>query len=293
MKEVKKIKGLVSVIIPTYNREKSIFRAIESVLEQNYTNIEVLVCDDFSSDRTYEVVKSIMKIHGNVKWLQRIDKGKGANWARNNGIENAKGEYIAFLDSDDEFIKDSISNRIKIFKEHPEIDMVYGDVDVNNIIHRYDMIQKYDQNKYLMEELSLCCFITIMVKSQVFETVPLLNNNLKSWQDDELVLNLNKYGKQMYHCGKSVANIRRVDESISTNQRNLYYGCKKIVEIYKNDIIKTKSIVWFYIWKLRIARNFISARMEESNNIIMKVYYKILHKIINSICHMLFRHIYG
>ena len=288
-----KFGGVVSVIIPTYNREQHILCAVESVIEQDYKDVEVLVCDDFSTDGTEEVVKKYIRSHSNVRFLQRPDGKKGANWARNYGIECAKGEYIAFLDSDDELLPNSLSVRVEVLEKHPEIDMVYGDVSLNNIRHKYDKIQEYNQNKYLMEELSLCCFIVIMVRKNVFDDVPLLDVTLKSWQDDNLVLNLNKYKKAMFHCGKTVANIRRVDESISTNYWNLYHGLKTILDLYRDEIIEGASRFRFFLWKIRLFNDYCLARSAEEYLSLNTFIFKIAHKGTLCISKIFFRHIYG
>ena len=285
--------GTVSVIIPTYNREKYIINAIESVINQRYPRVEVLVCDDFSTDNTKKVVYNYMREHPNVKFLQRPDGHKGANWARNYGIECANGEYIAFLDSDDELLPESIAVRVAILDKHPEIDMVYGDVAVNGKLHTYDYIQHYNQNKYMMEELSLCCFIVIMMRKSVFKTIPLLDTKLKSWQDDNMCLNLNKFGMTMYHSGALIANIRRVDESISTNYWNLFYGLEHILKTYKNDIIIGASYSRYLLWKIRLLNNYFLANKYSDNNIFKRLFCALGYKCTYNICNIFFRHIYG
>ena len=95
---------LVSVIIPLYNREKTIQRAVDSVLNQIYTNIEVIVVDDGSTD---DSVKMLHKYGGDERVKVFCQpQNKGANAARNRGIREARGEYIAFHDSDDAWLPD-------------------------------------------------------------------------------------------------------------------------------------------------------------------------------------------
>ncbi len=94
------MEDLVSVIIPTYNREKTIVKAVESVLNQTYKNIEVIIVDDCSTDNTKEVINQILdsRIHYYV-----LEENSGACFARNYGISKANGKYIALHDSDDEW----------------------------------------------------------------------------------------------------------------------------------------------------------------------------------------------
>ena len=87
---------LVSIIIPTYNRAKLVTEAVQSALSQTYTNFEILVIDDGSTDNTEEMLK---KYDNDIKYIKTERSGPGR--ARNLGISRAKGEFIAFLDSDD------------------------------------------------------------------------------------------------------------------------------------------------------------------------------------------------
>lgn len=288
------MKGLVTVVIPTYNRETTIIKAIESVLNQSYKKIEILVCDDFSTDHTVEKVNELIKNHENIRIISRKDKIKGANAARNLGITEAKGEYIVFLDSDDTLLEDSIYNRIRIFETHPEIDMVYGDCEINGRVFEFDKIQNYNQQKYLMKELSLCNFSVIMVKRNIFNTCSLLDMSLKSWQDDGFVLDLNKHNKNMYHCGYTVSKfILAADNRISYNYQNLYNGCKKIVMLYKKDIIRGKSIIRFFLWKLRILLDWFRAKEQVCKNNKQKWIYEKLFQLLLLILKPFFRHIWG
>jgi glycosyltransferase involved in cell wall biosynthesis len=96
----------VSVVIPTYNRASLVRQSIQSALNQTYKDLEVLVVDDGSTDETYEAVKMYFE-HPEVRYL-RHEQNKGHQAARNTGIKNARGEYIAFLDSDDTWIPQKI-----------------------------------------------------------------------------------------------------------------------------------------------------------------------------------------
>ena len=112
----------VSVIIPTYNREKTILRALQSVLDQTYTNLEVLVIDDGSTDGTADIVNSVAD--DRVKYVV-LEKNGGPSNARNVGVQMAEGEWIAFQDSDDCWHKDKLEVQMAYAKEHPEYAMVY------------------------------------------------------------------------------------------------------------------------------------------------------------------------
>lgn len=106
--------GMVSVVIPTYNRAAILPRAIKSVLGQDYENLELIIVDDASTDETAEVVSRFDDPRMRVIWHER-NKGGGA--ARNTGIGAAEGEFIAFQDSDDEWLDGKLSKQIKAMEK--------------------------------------------------------------------------------------------------------------------------------------------------------------------------------
>lgn len=106
---------LVSVIIPTYNREKLLPNAIESVINQTYGNWELLVVDDRSTDNTRKVVEEYIKRDKRINYIIN-DRTKGPAGARNCGIYKSRGKYVAFLDSDDEWIETHLSESIEVLE---------------------------------------------------------------------------------------------------------------------------------------------------------------------------------
>lgn len=116
--------GLVSVIIPCYNRAHIVGDTIESVLAQTYGNFEALVIDDGSTDDTREVVSSYTDPR--VRYIHRENGGLSA--ARNSGLGAASGEFLAFLDSDDIWHPWKLAAQIEIFRRHPEAGLIWSDM---------------------------------------------------------------------------------------------------------------------------------------------------------------------
>lgn len=104
---------LVSVIIPTYNRRKKLARAIDSALSQSYKNIQVIVIDDGSTDGTRELV--LDRYHDEILYIG-LSRNFGGNYARNQGVKHAEGEYLAFLDSDDEWLPSKLECQLRYIK---------------------------------------------------------------------------------------------------------------------------------------------------------------------------------
>lgn len=106
--------ALISVYIPTHNRSEMLKRAVTSVLSQTYKNVEIIICDDGSSDNTAVVVASLQEKYSNIKYLKN-ETPKGACAARNLGIFAATGEFITGLDDDDEFIENRLEQLYDFF----------------------------------------------------------------------------------------------------------------------------------------------------------------------------------
>lgn len=124
----KKISPLVSVIIPFFDREEFLTEAIESVIIQTENSWELLLINDGSTDGSLEIVRSYKEKYPNKIYLlnHKDNLNKGASASRNLGIENAKGKYITFLDSDDVFFPDTLERELKAFAENPKADVVCG-----------------------------------------------------------------------------------------------------------------------------------------------------------------------
>ena len=116
----------ISIIIPTFNREKIIEHSIKTVLNQTYNNIEIIVIDDCSTDDTESVINEIKD--NRIRYI-KLKKKKGANYARNLGINMASGKYISFLDSDDIFYNNKLIKQINnIENNKSDLDFIYMNI---------------------------------------------------------------------------------------------------------------------------------------------------------------------
>ncbi|NGM70458.1 glycosyltransferase [Natronolimnobius sp. AArcel1] len=109
----------VSVVIPTYNRAPTLPRALESTLAQTIDDLEILVVDDGSTDDTASVLATYQDVDSRVRPVVHATN-QGANVARNTGIEHARGEYIAFLDSDDEWHPEKLERQLAALEDRPD-----------------------------------------------------------------------------------------------------------------------------------------------------------------------------
>lgn len=126
---------LVSILISSYNQRDFIETAIFSALDQDYTNIEIIVIDDASTDGSHEIIELISTEHG--KGRMRViykPKNEGNVFCRNIGLAEASGDYVCFLDGDDMYLPGKISTQVTYMENYPDCVFSYHDVDVFDTI---------------------------------------------------------------------------------------------------------------------------------------------------------------
>ena len=241
---------MVSVIIPTYNREKIIEKSIKSVLNQTYNNIEVIIIDDGSTDNTEKVIKNIKDTR--IRYI-KLKKNQGACNARNVGIKKANGKYIAFQDSDDIFYNDKIEKQLNnLLKNKSDLDfckICIKSNGYNSIVPNIKQEQEIKNNN-ILDELCNGNFIStqaILVKTKCIKK-HLFDKNIPRWQDFDLLLRLLPNIKVSY-TNELLVDLYRQSDSISSSNEKL----KKAIMIllkkqYKlNDFQRDKLNNWLII----------------------------------------------
>ncbi|MBU1487771.1 glycosyltransferase [bacterium] len=180
----------VTVIIPTYNRASFLTSAVESVLSQDYPDFEVLVIDDGSTDRTREAIKPYLS---KINYLYQEHKGVSA--ARNHGIRLARGEYIAFLDSDDLWKKEKLSIQTRFMEERGIEVSQTEEIWIRNgrRVNPGKRHKKY--SGWIFDKVLKLCLISpssMMVKRKVFAEKGCFDESLPACEDYDLSLRLAK-----------------------------------------------------------------------------------------------------
>lgn len=176
---------MVSVIIPTYNRERYICEALESVFAQTYPEFEVIVVDDGSTDNTEEALKSYLD---RIKYIYKSNGGPAS--ARNAGMKASKGKYVAFLDSDDLWLPNKLQLQVTFLEAHPDYAMVVSDYDFIG-----ERKVKYLKKPRVSFECTLLDLLdgnriataTAMIRREVFDTIGLFD-------EDPAIIALEDYG---------------------------------------------------------------------------------------------------
>jgi glycosyltransferase involved in cell wall biosynthesis len=183
------IKPQVSVIIPTYNRGWIIKEAIDSVLAQDYTEFELIVVDDGSTDHTSDVLCSYRNV---IKVLSQ--KNKGVSAARNRGISEASGKFVAFLDSDDLWLSQKLSVQIEFFNQTPDA-LICQTEEVwirNGLRVNPKKRHKKPSGMIFKPSLELCLVSpsAVMIQRTLFDTVGGFDETLPACEDYDLWLRI-------------------------------------------------------------------------------------------------------
>lgn len=177
---------LVSVVTPTYNMARFLPETIESVLSQDYPNLEYIVMDGGSTDETLDILKSY---DGRLRWISQRDRGQSD--AVNKGFLLTKGEIFTFLNADDVYFPGAISAAVAAFEADPDCAVVYGDA----VYTREDgsVIKPYPVLPYDHDWLGHQCYIcqpASFIRSDVFREVGMLDTSLHLTLDYELWLRI-------------------------------------------------------------------------------------------------------
>lgn len=222
----------VSVIIPTYNRGNMIADAINSVLEQTYKDCEVIVIDDGSTDNTKEIIS---RYGDKVRYFYQQRGGAGS--ARNYGVSVSQGTYLAFLDSDDIWMKNKLEMQMEIIKNNPELILVYSDC----IVTKNGTLVAYYSNWFkpklgsVYEDLIKGPFIpnlTVVVKKSIVLQVGGFDERLKMSQDYDLYLRVCMKGPVGY-VSDQLAEYRLHE---SNNTKDLYKHLQYDIQLLENHL---------------------------------------------------------
>lgn len=194
--------ALVSVIVPTYNREGMIVKSVNSILEQTYQNLECIIVDDASQDHTKDVVSRIED--SRVRYI-RLEKNSGPSVARNVGIREGRGDYIAFNDSDDLWLPDKLKMQMEKLEDETEAGMVYCSYlyqkDGKEFQVPSDKCAKSELEGDIFDSLwdgNKIGTPTILIKRECINSCGAFSENIHSLEDWEFVLRVSRKYKIAY-----------------------------------------------------------------------------------------------
>ena len=243
---------LISVIIPTYNREKTILRSVMSVLNQTYKNLELIVVDDCSTDNTIDILK---KIKDNRLIILKHYENRGQNAARNTGIIAAKGEFIAHHDSDDVWHLDKLEKQLSIFFT-VETDILccqtaVHDESNNTYMYNFPNLNYVSTgyiNYFSLLKYNCTTTQTLFGKSECFKET-MFDSNQPRFTDWALSLDLvRKY--KLYFDSQVLVDVFQQKDSITKNPQKGVAGMKLLFEKHKDGILSAADITESFFKKM-------------------------------------------
>jgi len=221
---------MISVIIPVFNGERFIAQAIQSVLDQNYELLEIIVVDDGSTDNTAGVVKNL---EGKIQYFYQKNTGIAA--ARNMGLELAKGELIAFIDADDVWVKNKLSLQCSLLKDNPTVDMIYGFLLVTQMIPP-DKLKQIDLEKE--KGLFATQLGSMLIKRTVFDRVGGFDEEMRLAEDLDWVNRVREAGINVL-AHKDIVQFYRMHDKSITKDKSLTNSF--ILKAYKKSLDRRRA----------------------------------------------------
>jgi glycosyltransferase involved in cell wall biosynthesis len=240
----------VSIILPTYNSEKFLHRTINSVLNQTFTDWELIIVDDCSTDNTQEIINDFLKKDKRIKAIFLKENSGSPALPHNVGFNNSLGEYIAYLDHDDEWFPNKIKEQLRVFENSPVSNL--GLVSCNALIINqlksktyYKKIKRYESLEEVIE--SPGDFIhgnsSIMIKREVIEKVGERDEKLGQIEDFDMIIRIASSGYEFDFINEVLFKYYIHENNITT--RDKYPSSEKSLKLakqYRDFINKHKHL---------------------------------------------------
>ena len=269
----------ISVIIPTYNRKKYIKRAIDSVIHQSYKPFEIIVIDDGSTDGTYELIK---QSYSSSQISLKKQKNNGVSSARNKGIKLANGDWIAFLDSDDEWFKNKLELQVREIKKSKTFICHTNEIWIRNGIRVNQMKKHQKYGGAIFKKCLDMCRISpssVMIHRRIFDEIGLFDEDLIICEDYDLWLRISSKYPVLYLDSMLIKKFGGHEDQLSKNINGIeQFRIQSLEKILKTLPLKhsyfnsAKNMV---LKKLRIYRSGLIKRnkIKENAFIEKKIHY--------------------
>lgn len=284
---------MISIITTSYNYENYISETIKSVLAQTYTDWELIIVDDASCDNSVEVIKSFCE-DKRIKLICH-DRNKGLAQAVKTGLKYAKGEWIAFLESDDLWVENTLDERVNAIKNNSQIGIIFNDVEEfgdekavlavkNNLEKNRKRISKLNFPKNIFYDLNienfLLTFSAVMIKKEALDTCP-LDTPIDALLDWWIFIHVS-YKNDAFYINKKLTKWRQHKNSYLFRRKKTKYrsvnlsayldiwktqklGIKFLPFFLKTVILTvTKRFKFYYVVAIRTAKKRVGIKPKES-----------------------------
>ncbi|MCL7945676.1 glycosyltransferase [Marinobacter sp. ATCH36] len=224
--------AVVSVVTPTYNRARFLPDAVASVLAQTYADLELIVLDDGSVDDTREVLEPFLADR-RVRYFYQENQGQ--SHARNHALEQATGDFIAFLDSDDLWTPDKLKKQLAVLNANPDVDIVHGDeamIDEQGVVSSLENMKRYSGwiTRYLLADNGVS-ISTALVRRRCFDEMGGFDTSVGVADDYELWLRFSARYRFHYEPG-IVASYRVMEYQISSDKHRRFAANERIINTF-------------------------------------------------------------
>lgn len=235
---------LISVIIPTYNRQSTILRAVNSVLAQTYTNYEIIIIDDASTDDTEAIIQKLYSANSKIHYY-RNEYNLGAGSSRNIGVSHSKGSYIAFQDSDDEWLPQKLTLQTKALALHSSCNIVYSVMKRFYLDNSFDFCPPDDmpvdmKSGYIFKSLLMGPFIgmpTALIEKNCFLSSGGFDTSIPVCEDYALFLSLARNGEVIL-VDEPLVYVYDTKESLNKNEIAKFETQMQMIEKYLSSYIQ-------------------------------------------------------
>lgn len=227
-----KTEKLVSIIIPCYNNELYVGEAIESALNQTYSNIEIVCYNDGSTDNSASVIQKYAEKYENIYFIdEKINKG--VCHARNFAIKSCQGEYILPLDADDKIGSEYVEKAVQVLNERPEVGMVYCNAKLFGAKNKRWKLPIFDKDNILYKN---CIFNAALFRKKDFTKCGGYNENMKNGCEDwDLWLSFVENGFEAYKIDECLFWYRKIKQQSRTHVANKFSD-SLLQQMVKNHI---------------------------------------------------------
>lgn len=248
---------MISVVIPLYNKEKSITSTLQSVYAQTYTDFEVLVVNDGSTDNGADIAAKYPDTR-----IRVINKENGGVCsARNRGIQEAKGEFIALLDGDDQWDMKYLEEQVRMIHDFPEAAMWginFAELNQGKLIRKLETAlpegyRGYVENYFQMSKRisDLFCSSSVVIRKEVFDKVGMFDERIKYSEDSDMWFRIIANYPVAFYDRYMVWYLYDAENRAMNRTRLLKYWLPYFVEKYKDPLFKHNEA--FYRWVMRWA----------------------------------------
>ena len=225
--------SLISIIIPLYNKKDCIYNTIQSVLNQSYKDFELIVVDDGSTDNSAEIVRSF----NNDKIHYILKNNNGPSSARNLGVQKASGEWILFLDADDELLSNALAIFVQLINSHPEI-KCFSSNHYIKFNGKRNLYTHFYKNGFVKNAFKLWVYQRFMPRAgaAIFKKSTLngyhYNEKLRRYEDADVLFRM-----------------MRNEKFYSTSQATMIYNCDSLAASHAREYIYEDFLGHLYIAK--------------------------------------------